>query len=206
MADTLDILTDDEARDAVHLSQATPQLETKLALFVTGISRRIDELCGPVVQRTVVERHSGSHGHVVLRVTPVASITTVVEWDAAGTSTTLTAETDASKPADGYLLDSDYSHFARLLRRSGGSGATFAYGDNNVVVTYTAGRYEDSDSVDPMFKLAAMEILASQWQQAASSWSRSPDLGDEFGQPGFISVDAMVRSRLPNETLPLGVA
>lgn len=207
MADTLDILTAAESLAAINASSLSATLTTKLAMFTTGISRRVDELYGPVVVRQVVERHSPRVGETVLllRKPPVSSITSVVEWDSDGTSTTLTAEDDDTKPADGYLLEQIEGRFvARLRRRSGGRDTYWVAGDNNIVVTYQAGTYANTAAVDPLLKLQVQDILAQQWHQSAGVWASNRDALDADGVPPFLSVDDMIRRRL--ETKPGGIA
>jgi len=202
VADPLDVLSAAEALAAVHAQSLSGTRTAKLAMFVTGISRRVDELCGPVVQREVVERHSPGcfTTTLELRSTPVASVTSVVEW-AGTTSTALVEETDAVKPAQAFLLVSERPHQARLLRRSAGSTRTWQPGDRNVVVTYQAGRAADTASVDPLFKLQVSDILAYQWQQASAIWATNPDAFDDLGGVGrgFLSVDDMIRRRLGSQ-------
>lgn len=200
MADTLDVLTLNEAKAAI--GTASTANVTRLAMFVTGISRRIDDICGPVVVRAVTERHSGGGCAVRLRQTPVSSVTTVVEWDTAGTSTSLAAEDDDTKPANGFLLVNHHKHDAVVLRRSGGGTRNYVSGIDNIVVTYQAGRYASTAAVDPVFKLHAADILAFQWQQASPVWAQSPNGFDDIGgfaARGFLSIDEMIRRRFGAE-------
>lgn len=201
MADTLDVLTEAESLAAINTASLSATLTTKLATFVTGISRRFDEVIGPVVVRSVIERHSpdGCQTGLLLRDTPVSSITTVVEWSTDGTSTALTAETDASKPADGFLLNNEHKHRPVLLRRSAGTSTAWLAGDSNIVVTYVAGRAATTAAVDAEIKLQAQDILAFQWQQAAPVWAQSPD-ADPEGVPSFLAIDEVIRRRMKGET------
>lgn len=202
MADTLDVLTLAEAKEAINNTSLDATLVAKLERFVTGVSRKIDEICGPVVVRAVTERHSGGCHEIKLRETPVSSVTTVVEWDTGGTSTSLSAEDDDTKPSDGFLLVNHHKHDARILRRSGGGTTLFTAGVDNIVVTMQAGRYATTAAVDPLFKLQAQDILAFQWQQSSPVWATSPGGFDEIGaytaRP-FLSIDDMIRRRFTGE-------
>lgn len=205
MADVLDLLTIAEARSAVNLPTGDTSHDTELELFVTGISGRIDELCGPVVQRTVSgERHDGGGRRVLLDRQHVESVSSVSEWSGT-TETVLTEETDASKPSQGFLLDGDI--YAWVYRRSGDADARFPTGRRNVVVTYTAGRYADTASVGSTFKLAAASVLRRMWKREQSSWAQSPDFFPDTENPtaglGFFkAVDPMVKELLAGELLP----
>jgi len=205
-----DLLSLEEARRAVNLpSPATvnPQ-DTTLQLFVTGLSGRVDKLCGPVVQRTITgERHNGGRSKILLSKQHVASVTSVAEW-AGTTETTLTEETDGTKPAAGFLLDpGEGGIYAWIRRRSGNGDAAFPTGRLNVVTTYSAGRYADTTSVDETFKLAATAVLRRLYKREQSSWAQSPSYFQDTDNPtasvGFYkAVDPMIKELLCDELLP----
>lgn len=207
---TRDLLTLAEGRSAVNLPNpgAENALDGDLQLYITGISGRVDKLCGPVVQRAVAgERHNGGRsgcGKVLLKLQHVAAVTSVAEW-AGTTQTTLTEETDSVKPANGFLLDGDI--YAWVYRRSGNADAQFPPGRRNVVVGYTAGRYTATASVDETFKLAAGSVLRRIWKREQSSWAQSTDFFDDTENPrpslGFFkAVDPMIKELLADELLP----
>lgn len=205
---TRDLLTIVEARSAVNLPAASSTHDTDLQLFVTGISGRIDALCGPVVQRTITgERHNGGTSHVLLHYQHVASVTSVAEW-VSGSATTLTEETDAVKPAQAFLLDpGEGGIYAWLIRRAAGADARFPAGRRNIVVSYSAGRYADTASVDATFKLTATAVLRRIWKREQSSWAHSPDFFADTEDPRptlsfFKAVDPMVTELLADELLP----
>jgi len=205
MADETDILTLGEARTAINMPAVDHDVE--LEVFVTGISHRIDDLCGPVVVRTVTDEvHDGGKSRVWLRETPVDSVTTVVEW-VHTTSNSLTAESNTSKPASSFLLDST-GPYSYLWRRSGGADSNFSSGRRNVVITYEAGRYASTATVDAKFKLAAQSILRRTWKREQSSWAQSAGAISEFDnlEVGslrfFKAVDPMIREFLTDDLLP----
>lgn len=205
MADT-DLLTIVEARLAVNLPSGDTSHDTDLQLYVTGITGRIDAICGPVVERTVTaEKHNGGRSKILLDVQHAASITSVSEFSNT-TETQLTEETNASKPSSGFLLNTA-APYDWIIRRSGNADATFPSGRNNVVVTYEAGRYADTASVDDTFKLAASSVLRRIWKREQSSWAQTPDFFTETENPTpsqrfFRAVDPMVKELLADEVLP----
>lgn len=204
MADTLDVLTLAEAKTAINTDSADH--DTELALHITAVSRRLDDLCGPVVQRTVTdELHDGGCHRLLLRHTPIVSVTSVTEY-VSTTSTALSAESNASKPASGYLLEAD-GHYVSVRRRRGNTDATFPNGRRNVAVTYEAGRATDTASVDELFKLAAASILRRLWKRESSAWAQAPsyfaDVDDPSPTVGFYrAVDPMVNELLADELAP----
>lgn len=207
---TRDLLTLAEGRSAVNLPNpaSVNPLDGDLQLYITGISGRVDKLCGPVVQRAVTgERHNGGKSKVLLELQHVASVTSVTEW-AGTTQTALTAETDGTKPANGFLLDpGEGGIYAWVWRRSGNGDATFPVGRRNVVVAYIAGRYTATATVDETFKLAAASVLRRFWKREQSSWAQSPgffeDAENSTAGLGFYkAVDPMIKELLCDELLP----
>lgn len=206
MADALDVLTLEEAKTALNLKLDTYTHDAEVAMWVTAVSRRLDDICGPIVTRTVTEEiHSGGGSALWLYKTPVASITTLTEYSST-TGTVLTAETNTTKPDAGYLLDPEAG---RVYRRAGGGASTFTAGDRNIVVTYVAGRFAGTASVDPKFKAAAGAVLRRLWSREQGAWARGADpfLETGAGTVGFFkAVDPMVREFLADEVLPPVVA
>lgn len=185
MAATLDLLSDAEVQAALGLAGADSLAEA----ISTGVSLRLDELCGPVVQRTVTdETHDGGHPEVFLDQAPAASITSVVEYDGT-TDTTLTAETNALKPADAYLAELGPGI---IRRRSSNADSLFPRGRRNIVVTYTAGRVADTASVTEKFKRAAVIMLQNLWRS------------HEFDVADFGDFDVPRRS-IPRVAVPAAV-
>lgn len=206
-----DVLTLDEAGAAVNLPSGSTAQDPRLQLYVSGISGRVDKLCGPVVQRTITgERHNGGNrgcSKILLRTQHVDSVTSLTEW--AGTvQTALTAETDSVKPVNGFLLDTGEGDiYAWVIRRSGNGDASFPAGRRNIAVTYVAGRYADTASVGETFKLAVGSVLRRIWKRESSSWAQSPDFFADTENPtpglGFYkAVDPMVCELLGDELLP----
>lgn len=178
--DTLDIITPDEAKRLVTIPASNTDQDAELEVFITAVSRRIDELCGPVVVRTLTnEAYNGGCVSIRLKNAPVSSFTTVTEY--LGTSATvLTAETNAAKTSTNYLWDSTVN---RLYRRSSGQDAYFPAGRSNVVVTYVGGRAATTATVDEKFKRAAGVILAHLWR--ADRGSGSETFGEYSYPVGF---------------------
>lgn len=161
MADTLDVVDLDEAKDAVAGGSA--DYDALLPAWITGVSRRLDRLVGPIVQRTITgEQHDGGWHDIDLTWWPITSVTSVTEYDDT-TSTALSEETNASKTADDYLLErwapDPTLYTGRIRRRSNNGDATFPTGRNNVEVTYVAGRFADTSSVDEKYKTGARLML-----------------------------------------------
>ncbi len=148
-----DLLTLDEAKSIVWRKKGSVDDEALIQATLSAVSNRLDQACGPIVQRTVTgEVHDGGGNAIQLRLEPVASIQSIVEWDQ-GTSTTLTAESLST--AGTYMLrpwmvpDPTGLYSGLLRRRDGWSATYFPRGQDNVVVAYTAGRYATTEEVSP---------------------------------------------------------
>jgi hypothetical protein len=201
--DLLDILTEAEATRAAFGTEAAAQVD-QIHRMNTAVSRRIDELVGPVVQRTVTEYHDGGTDVIYPRLYPVASVTSVTEWDGSA-QTVLTADTwGVAGAASGFFLDVD-----RILRRSGGSAYRFTSGSQSVKLVYVAGRYADTAAVDARFKEAAAEVLRRLWNRESGAWARGSDpfQDDQGGSSRFFrAFDVVIAELLADELLPPAVA
>jgi hypothetical protein len=183
MADTLDVITLAEAKQALNASPASTTDDALLASYVTTVSRRMDQLCGPIVKRTVTETFDGSCGTVLLRWRPVMSITSVVD-----TGTTLDPTTYTVTPATG------------VLRKVNGLYlSAFRWGIASVVVTYVAGRFNDTGSVQEPFRRATAMLLAHLFRPEHGAGSETfGGVEDYPGLPGFFLPNA-VRGLLGDE-------
>lgn len=186
MADALDVLSLAEAKAALNITSTSQ--DTELAGYITTVSRQLDELVGPVVQRSITsESRDGGCRSIDLFWRPVVSVEAVVEYN--GTAgITLTSESHTSQAGNQYLID-----LAKgvLRRRTGGGDSWFPRGRQNVVVTYTAGRYT-SASVDEQFKKAATLMLTNLWRNEQGGGTET--FGGLTGQvvPGFALPNAVL--------------
>lgn len=193
MADVLDLVTLAEAKNAINLTAASQDVE--LAAYVTAVSRRLDDLCGPIVVRTVTEQHAGGGSTLFLRQAPVSptaatTVTTVTEYSG-GTPQVLTAESLTVNGAYGYQFD---ARLGVITRRAG--WATTTFGTQTVVVVYQAGRYATTATVDAKFKQAAAMMLAHLWrreQGAGTVTFNEFGTNDAGGTPsGFAIPNAVI--------------
>ncbi|MEB3367415.1 hypothetical protein [Saccharopolyspora mangrovi] len=171
----LDVLTLSEAKTSLNIRDAVTQNDVELAGFITAASKRLDWLIGPVVRRQLIsELHSGGGEHVFLKFYPVFSVQTVTEFkrdEAAGL--VLAAETNLSRPDEAYQTH-QYATGGGLLadrisrRSSAGTfsnrRARWAPGEENVEVSYTAGRFDVTANVEPLYKQGAALILQNMWR------------------------------------------
>lgn len=161
---TEDLISAAEAAAAVNDPSANT---SKLERAVTAVSKMIDERYGAVVRRTVTAEEVPVNGGTTarLRYWPVFSVTSMVEYEHDGTSRTLTQEDYDTKPTEGFRLrrrpDGTYTS---TVERRGGSSASWFPVDGTLLVTYVAGRFADTASVDQRFKMAAVLALKNLWR------------------------------------------
>ena len=185
---TLDVITSSEAKDALSIPAAdTSHDSVVLPAYITAVSLRLDELVGPIVNRTLTnEAHDGGGYAVRLDKYPQASVTSVTEYRSTD-ATALTAETVSTSPANGYLW---IPTTGVILRRSGKLDYPFPPGRQNVLVTYVAGRAANTAAVDSRYKLAAQIMLAAIWRREQAGLSQSfgelPSLGATFAVPNAV--------------------
>lgn len=180
MADTLDVLTLTEAKGILAISDTSQ--DSQVARIITGVSRKLDHLCGPVVARTITnETHEfatyrdwGTRDTLETDFGPVTSFTTVTNY-LGTTATVLTQQVAGNSPTNGFYAqsyDPDPDLFSGVITRKTGL-YRYPFGDL-VTITYIAGRYADTSSVDARFKEAAGVMLRNSWrayQQATAPYN-----------------------------------
>ena len=205
---TLDILTTAEAIQAAS-GMDDANLSGQLEQMVSAVSARLDELVGPVVNRTVTEYHDGG-GSIRPRQTPLSAVTTLKQWNGS-TITTFTEDTwGVAGNADGFFVEESgsYSHDTRIVRRASGTSMAFAEGCRSLELVYVAGRAASTDAVPARYKECAAEVLRRLWDRESSAWARG---NDPFGEdvPAFRffrAFDYVVKEHLADEMLPPAVA
>jgi hypothetical protein len=209
VADILDVLTLAEGKAAVAAAN-TGAYDGKLPGWITGVSRLLDRVVGPVVRRSMTAAVDGGYPEVFLPRHPNYSITSVTEYSGT-TAQVLTAESNATQPTYAYRTipySADPTYLGnKLLRRSSGAAASFPVGIGNVEIAWVAGRYANTTSVDERFKRAAAIMLKNLWR----SQQDATGTVDEFDSPQSIfpafSVPNAVRDMFPGEIqdpTPLG--
>lgn len=159
MAQTWDLLSDTEARSILGIGVADTKYTAQLASAVSAVSDRIAQAVGTIVYGTVTDYFDGGCSKVWLR-QPVAQIVQVVEYDST-TPGTLTAETNTTKPTNGYYCGTINGE---LVRRDGNADSYFPRGRNNVLVNYVVGRAASTATVPERYKEAAAITLKSWWR------------------------------------------
>lgn len=154
-----DILTLPELKDFLNITTNT--YDTELGSFVSRASQAWVTKVGPVAgSPTYDEWYDGGGSRIVLRHTPVQSITTITEAYQTSLAFTLTEQTldgTASGGAYGYTLDKGTGTVARRIN---GVPVGFANGFRNIHIVYVAGYVTTPDDI----KLAVADIARDMWQ------------------------------------------
>lgn len=183
-----DILTSDEARQAVGRGVLDATKTAVLDIAVGAVTAAIETGCGPVVYGTILgEVHDGGGNKLYLSKYPVVQINQVVTYDNL-TAATLTAESNTVKPDTGYWFDSTAG---ALIARTANADDRFPVGRSNIIVDYVAGRFATQGSITPKFKHAAVLTLKSGWRafEAATANLGEFDVPQQTF-PGFMVPNA----------------
>lgn len=150
----------------------------QLRRFCMGSSKALARECGRVLtRRTVTEVHDGGRPQLILRQTPVASITSIT------VSGTLLAAT-------AYRLANPMTGIVEA--GSSWSRSLFGWGYGNVAVVYVAGlaamNTVEADELLDVARTAALNLVQSMWQSSQQAFH--PGLDES-------SVEAFAQAALP---------
>jgi hypothetical protein len=200
MADLLDVLDIDEAKQEISQPGTGAGNDDRLARWITWVSRRLDATCGPVVIREITDEQVDCPADpVFLRYSPLATVSSIDEYQS-GSATALTAET---LTVAGTYRVTGQGHYRHLERRSG-FGSSWWSGP--ILVTYTAGRYADTASVDSQFKEAAGAMLRRLQAREGAAWQSANPFGEGATLGFFKVVEPVISEFLWDEMLPPGLA
>lgn len=145
LAATIPIVSEAEAQAYVRVTNSTQvELLRRMLVAATNAVERYTDRSWR--RKSVVEYYDGGFSEIVLRSSPVRSVTSVVE------SGTTLAATD-------YVLRNEA---AVLVRGSSTSPSTWQFGVNNVAVTYVVGPQEIPENVRHAVLVTVREMWTSQ--------------------------------------------
>ncbi len=186
MAD-LDIVSLAEAQS---ITGATTSHQDLLTAWVSAISEKVDDHCGPVVSRPVTgEKHSGGCDALDLLSPPALSVTSVTESGTALTSSD-------------YELDVATGELWRLS--SDGSVSVWSGGPRQIEVSYVSGRFADTESVSEKFKRAASVALINVWQMHQGGVAQVGEFDvPRKPFPGFLLPNAAIELLADEDEAPV---
>lgn len=189
----------------VNIPTGDTTQDAELQGFLDAATAVVENICGPIVSRSsIVEAHSGNGARttIVLRQRPVQSVQSVTEYVGGNTAQALTlAANPAAATTYSYTLDIETG---TLTRRVGtGQSYPFTAGDDNIVVTYTAG----FAAVPANVRLAALFQAAHLYQSSQlggrPSWAGAGNQGDDgYSTSSGYAIPNRVRELLePNNRI-----
>ncbi|MFG1776617.1 hypothetical protein ACGFIG_09330 [Micromonospora sp. NPDC049048] len=155
-----------EVKHHLNIDPDNTTHDEELRGFILSASEVVESIVGPVARRTIVETHSGrGESLLVLRQRPVLAVDSIVEDGVA-------------LPASDYSLSSA----GVLTRGYGGWPDAWAWGVNNVVITYTVGR----TAVGAAVLDGTKELIRINWRPQTGGNGSVFDQGrsDDYGQRG----------------------
>ncbi len=172
MADARDILSLTEAKGILSIASSDTSQDTQVARLITSTSRRLDLAVGPAVAFTVgneihqfaTYRDWGTRNTIEFNYCPVTTIISVTNY-LGTTPTVLTQQVPGNSPSDGFYAEQyepDPTLYSGIITRKTGL-YPYPFGDL-VSVTYLAGRFTSTSTVDPKFKEAAGVMLRNSWR------------------------------------------
>ncbi len=174
MADAIDIVTRDEAKDFLNITGA--DFDAELPAYITSASSMWVKRGGPGVSTAYTEWYDGGSPMIALRHSPVVSVTSVTE--VSGSISTALTEADPGTSSGSYEFSVDTAS-GILTRRAAGAAVAFVPGLRNVKVVYSAG----AASVPADIKHAILLLVLHQWETQRGGTKRSKSNGDDY-QPG----------------------
>jgi uncharacterized phiE125 gp8 family phage protein len=163
-----------DVRSHLNITGEDVERDQELTAFIQAATSAIEQRVGPLTRRSVTESHNGGRHAIVLRHSPVITVTSATE-------------NGAAVPSGGYTIS---PASGVLTRTSGYSRATWVDGFNNVTVAYVAGR----TSIPADLRQAVLELVRHLW-----STQRGSMAGRRTGEE-FVSGQGYT---LPNRVLEL---
>lgn len=199
---TYNLLTLAEAKAALNIAVATTTFDTEIGSYIAAVSERLDDLCGPIIKRSISAEPHNSAPVVWPDRAPVATVGAITEYRS-GVATVLSAET-VSVSGD-YLFENGGTHNSLIRPRAGWADRP-GFTGASIAIDYVAGRFNSTADVSQKFKQAAAIYLSHMWrkEQGAGTVTFGSVETNELGVPTF-GVPNVVKDLLELEIRPPGV-
>jgi hypothetical protein len=150
-----------QARAGLRLPAGQTIDDEDLRELIAAATPVMEDLCGPIVSRTVTDTYDGGSTQIPLIQTPVVSITSVTETAGSGWVKVLTPQdptTGTGFDAFGYSVD---LRSGIITRRAAGVAVPFITGIRNIQVVSVVGRA----NVPANLVRATRRLVRFMWQQ-----------------------------------------
>jgi len=164
-----------------QLNMSSTVNDEELRTWLGATTEIVEYFCGSMVVRPYTEVHSGGKASLALYHSPVVSVSAITEFNGTVAYNLTLQPVGSSTSAYGYSVDNPTAGI--VTRRSSSSWPMpFIPGDNNVTVTYTAGRQIIPYAVQG----AARLIVAHLWTTRRGAMPLPAASGAETSMvPGF---------------------
>ncbi|WP_141692860.1 head-tail connector protein [Leifsonia xyli] len=172
----IDIIQLDDAK--AQLNIVTNTHDKMLQSMISAASRMWVNRCGPVNTQTFDEWYDGGNPRIIVRNSPIVTITRVEEVIGAVTYTLnlQTLQPGGDLSAWGYSVENT---IGQLTRRAAGIAMPFTPGINNVHVAYTAGYTAIPEDI----ALAVTLLVQHLWETTRGAGRRPGQGGDDQWSP-----------------------
>lgn len=187
-ADPRFIISLSDVKSGLNMPSTVSVNDDELRLYIAAATMVIENIAGPVLQATLVEKYDGGRTSINLRHVPIAGVTTITEW-----GVTLSSAND-------YIVNTKSGVVTRVI---GINDFPFRYGTQQIVITYTVG----GSSLNPNVLLAARELVRYWWQwgqQGQAGRGRSPGTNDVVAA-GYAVPNRVMELLSPETAIP-GIA
>ena len=163
-----------------HLNKADFLDDEELQGFIDAATPMVENIYGPVINRTITEYQSGGTSTLVLNYLPILSITSIIETYGQ-TNYTLT-RVNLGDINNGFAYTCDLPQ-GRIVRRAYNAEANFPTGRDNVQIIYVVG----CASIPSNVRLGTLMLIAHLWttSQLNRNGNRPSLGGDDSFTPGM---------------------
>jgi hypothetical protein len=179
--------------------------DEELQGFILTAADQARDVCGPFLPEVHTQFFDGGLSTIQPDWLPLASVQSVTEYY--GLSGFVLTEQNLDAQMNAFAFTVDYTTGQITRRTFGGGAATFALGDKNVKVVYTAGT---GGQIPFTIRLGALELIRHLWQQTQNGgrpkFGSAGIDGDSMGVPmGFALPDRVIELWGPKRRPP-GIA
>ena len=190
-----------DLRDELNLTSTNTTNDDELRLYLAATTPIIEDLAGPQLRQTFVEQLDGGVKTLIVRHSPIATVTSVIEYWGSYSFTLTQVSNPTLATQYSYTLDASSG---TLTRRSQAGAQWFAMGSRNIVVTYTVG----SGIVPANVRLAARRQAAHLYrtsQQGSRPAFGTGDTDMAYTPSGYAVPRGVIELVKPQRRVP-GIA
>jgi hypothetical protein len=192
-----------EARASLRIAAGQTVNDEDIRFLIASCTAVMEDLCGPILARTVTDTYDGGRTQIALLTTPLISITSIIESAGSGYQHTLTAQdpfTGSGFDSFGYMVDLKEG---LITRTASGVAIPFIGGTRNIRVVSVAGRA----SIPANLIKATQRLVRFTYQQEFQGQRPAGSVPEAVGAtPAGYLVPNAVKAMCAGELRVAGVA